>query len=60
VLIRINLIVLNSSPMWFVLSPDSKMVKKNKNQMKTDKVVSFDKLGFTIFILDYKCGTGLP
>jgi hypothetical protein len=27
--------------------------------MKTDKVVSFDKLWFTIFILGYKSGTGL-
>ncbi len=28
--------------------------------MKTDKVVSFDKLRFTIFILGYKSGTSLP
>jgi hypothetical protein len=28
--------------------------------MKTDKVVSFDKLGFKIFSLGYKSGTGLP
>ncbi len=28
--------------------------------MKTDKVVSFDKLRFKIFRLGYKSGTGLP
>ena len=28
--------------------------------MKTDKVVSFDKLRFKIFSLGYKSGTGLP
>ncbi len=28
--------------------------------MKTDKVVSFDKLWFKIFSLGYKSGTGLP
>ena len=37
-LIRINLIVLNSSPMFLVLSPDSKMVRNIKMGWKLTKL----------------------